>query len=109
MAKVNDYLEHLDFHLLTRTLRHFLYSCLCDVYVEAVKKVLSDPHHPHFETTLQTLFCTLITGLKLMHPLMPFITEELYQRLGCVSGVTTTSIMVQDFPTASEVSIKKQA
>ena len=44
-----------------------------------------------------------------MHPLMPFITEELYQRLGYASGVTTTSIMVQDFPTASEVSIKKQA
>ena len=102
VAKANDHLQHLELHLLTRTLRHFLYSCLCDVYVEAVKKVLNDPNDPRFEATLRTLFLVLRTGLQLMHPLMPFITEELYQRLRLGSG-TDTSIMAEAFPTANEV------
>ena len=112
VAKANDHLQHLELHLLTRTLRHFLYSCLCDVYVEAVKTVLNDPNDPHFEATLRTLFLVLRTGLQLMHPLMPFITEELYQRLrsagscsenGSSSGTEFTSIMTDAFPSANEV------
>ena len=111
MAKADVSLQNLEFHLLTRSLRSFLYSSLCDIYVEAVKKVLSDPHHPQFEATLQTIYLALITGLRLMHPVMPFITEELYQRLknfgngsGSSDSGRITSIMVEPFPIANEVS-----
>ena len=111
MAKADVSLQNLEFHLLTRSLRSFLYSSLCDIYVEAVKKVLSDPHHPQFEATLQTIYLALITGLRLMHPVMPFITEELYQRLknfgngsGSSDSGKITSIMVEPFPIANEVS-----
>ena len=58
-----------------------MYHSLCDIYVEASKTVLNDPSHPDFEETLSTLYVAVTTGLKLMHPLMPFITEELYQRI----------------------------
>ena len=111
MAKADVSLQNLEYHLLTRSLRSFLYSSLCDIYVEAVKKVLSDPRHPQFEATLQTIYLALITGLRLMHPVMPFITEELYQRLknfgngsGSSDSGKITSIMVEPFPIAEEVS-----
>ena len=79
--QVNCALEARSFHLVTRALREFMYHSLCDIYVEASKTVLNDPSHPDFEETLSTLYVAVTTGLKLMHPLMPFITEELYQRI----------------------------
>jgi valyl-tRNA synthetase len=100
---VNRHLATREFHLLTRELRHFLYSCLCDVYMEAVKDVLNDPDHPQFEATLHTLFVCLTTGLKLLHPLMPFVTEELFQRINLAFSLDSGSIMAAAFPTAQEV------
>ena len=46
----------------------------------------------------------LMTGLKLLHPIMPFITEELYHRLPPLDGEERkTSIMLEEFPTQTEV------
>ena len=90
---------------MTRTIHRFFYACLCDVYLEAIKDVLADPEHPHFESTLETLHICLTTGLKLMHPLMPYVTEELHQRLHGVMKVPCQSIMVESYPSPNEVKI----
>jgi valyl-tRNA synthetase len=71
--------------------------------MEAVKDVLNDPDHPQFEATLHTLFVCLTTGLKLLHPLMPFVTEELFQRINLAFSLDSGSIMAAAFPTAQAV------
>ena len=82
-----------------------MYHTLCDIYVEASKEVLTNPSHPLFEETLATLHLSIVTGLKLMHPLMPFLTEELYQRIQhefLGNDTKSKSIMVQSFPEYGE-------
>ena len=103
--QVNSALEAKSFHLATRALRQFMYHSLCDIYVEASKKVLNDPCHPAFDETLSTLHLAVTTGLKLMHPLMPFLTEELYQRIQfCfLKGQAVSSIMQEPYPEYEEV------
>lgn len=68
------------FSLATQSLHTFWLSDFCDVYVEAVKPIVygerKDAH-----ITLQTLYTCLDTGLRLLHPFMPFLTEELFNRL----------------------------
>lgn len=96
VKSAESHLENRDFHLLTRSLRQFLYSCLCDVYLEAVKPHLS---REHFSTvSFSTLYTVVSTGLQLLHPLMPYITEELYQRLPENHARTDLSIMTSRFP-----------
>ena len=77
-----------------------MYHVVCDIYVEASKEVLNNPFHPRFEETLATLHLSIVTGLKLLHPLMPFLTEELYQRIQheFLRTDTISSIMVESYP-----------
>ncbi len=69
----------------TRTYNIWLYD-LCDVYIELMKPVMAmDDNEPGAkeakEATRQTLWMALDTGLRLLHPFMPFVTEALWQRL----------------------------
>ena len=64
----------------------FWYKDLCDVYLEAIKPVMqldaSTPLNVKRKHATQTvLHCCIHNGLRLLHPFMPFVTEELYQRL----------------------------
>ena len=102
---IDQHWHNRDFHLMNKSLRQFLYFCLCDVYLESVKRVLNEPQHLEFEDTLQTLYVCLTTGLRLLHPLMPFVTEELYQRINAAFDVTCSSISIEAYPTPCEVSI----
>ena len=81
-----------------------MYHSLCDIYLEASKKALSDPSEPAFVETLATLHLAITTGLKLLHPLMPFLTEELYQRLqhDFQQGQTVSSILNETYPEYDE-------
>jgi valyl-tRNA synthetase len=72
----------------TQATYHFFWSDFCDWYLELVKPVLrkqpdGQPAYPvdHVRETQETLCVVLEGSLRLMHPLMPFLTEELWQRL----------------------------
>ena len=104
VSQMEQHLDERNFPLMPRCLRRFMYTNLCDVYLEAAKPYLADPDSEHFATTLATLQLVLITGLKLMHPLMPFLTEELYHRVPPLAGERRKdSIMVEKYPLGSEV------
>ena len=104
VSDVNGYFESRDFHLAARSLRTFLYSNLCDVYVEAAKPVLSDVTNSQFQVKYEVLRICLNTALKLLHPIMPFMTEELYQRIRVLSSdldppdLLNESIMTSEYP-----------
>ncbi len=71
--KVTDSINHYRFDLAAEEIYHFFWHTFCDQYIEKSKK-RRDEAQP-------TLLQVLETSLKLLHPFMPFITEEIYQRL----------------------------
>lgn len=85
--------------LVTHTLHHFWLHDLCDVYLEAVKPVLSQVPRPLGPP--QVLFSCADVGLRLLAPLMPFLAEELWQRLPPRAGSPPSpSVSVAPYPSA---------
>ncbi|CAM8986230.1 unnamed protein product [Rhodiola kirilowii] len=83
---------------------------LCDVYIEAIKPYFNGKD-PKFlserKLAKDTLWICLDNELRLLHPFMPFVTEELWQRLPCgVDNKQKESIMINDYP--SEVEKRKE-
>ncbi|CAG2054897.1 unnamed protein product [Timema podura] len=71
---------------------------LCDVYLEYLKPVFQSGDNAAISTAKQTLYTCLDYGLRLLSPFMPFITEELYQRLPRGAVVEFPSICVAAYP-----------
>ncbi|KAI9462009.1 tRNA synthetases class I-domain-containing protein [Lactarius psammicola] len=88
-----------NFMAATNAAYNFWLYELCDVYIEAMKP-MTDPT-VSAETRIsaqQTLYTCLDHGLRLLHPFMPFVTEELWQRLSRRPNDATPSIMVSKYP-----------
>ncbi len=78
---VTKELEAYRFDRATSALYQFFWHEYCDWYLELIKPVLQDPLHPQGSATRQTLQDTLEVFLRLLHPFMPFISEEIWQTL----------------------------
>jgi valyl-tRNA synthetase len=74
-------LDAYRFDRATNALYQFFWHEYCDWYLELIKPVLQDPLHPQGSATRQTLQDTLEVFLRLLHPFMPFISEEIWQTL----------------------------
>lgn len=100
----HHYLKTYRFDLLANTLYEFVWHEYCDWYLELSKPILYE------QTTLaagkrgtrRTLIHVLDQILKLLHPIMPFITEEIWQRVSKLTSQTTDSIMLSEFPKVIE-------
>ncbi|TEB35463.1 valine-tRNA ligase [Coprinellus micaceus] len=81
-TELNQALEERNFMTATNIAYNFWLYELCDVYIEAMKP-MTDGSAPESvkKSAQQTLYTCLDAGLKLLHPFMPFVTEELWQRL----------------------------
>jgi len=77
----------------------FFYKNFCDVYVEAVKPIMYGKDDSQRHASKNVLYTCIDRGLKLLHPMMPFITEELYQRLPHPDFNKSESICIAPFPT----------
>ncbi|KAL2150011.1 hypothetical protein VTH82DRAFT_7687 [Thermothelomyces myriococcoides] len=95
---INEALEARQFSTSTKLAYQFFYDELCDVFIENSKGILSDGTPEQQRSVQQTLYRTLDVALRLMHPFMPFITEELWQRLPRTKDHTTPSIMLAPYP-----------
>ncbi|KAK0702911.1 tRNA synthetases class I-domain-containing protein [Apiosordaria backusii] len=96
----NGALEAREFSRSTKVIYQFFYDELCDVFIENSKSIVSDGTPEQQNSIQQTLFRALDTSLRLMHPFMPFITEELWQRLPRPrrEGDTKSTIMLAPYP-----------
>jgi valyl-tRNA synthetase len=95
--------------LLAQTLYQFIWNEYCDWYLELSKPALQSGDDAEKRGTRRTLVRVLETWLRLLHPLMPFITEEIWQRVAPLAGMQGDSIMLQPYPKAQLVKIDESA
>ncbi|HSZ20530.1 MAG TPA: valine--tRNA ligase [Candidatus Acidoferrum sp.] len=95
-AQVNDALEHFRFHEAAHVVYHFFWGDFCDWYIEWVKPELLSSDRSKSAATWKNLFAAVENALRLLHPFMPFITEELWQQLPQREG--SCSIALDRFP-----------
>jgi valyl-tRNA synthetase len=96
--EINEHLTARDFSLATQISYKYFLNHLCDVFIENSKAILEGGSAEQRESTKQTLYTALESGLLLLHPFMPFLTEELFQRIPRRQGDKTPSITVANFP-----------
>jgi valyl-tRNA synthetase len=92
---VTSELEAYRFDRAANALYQFIWHEYCDWYLELIKPTLQNPASPDAPGTRQTLVDTLETTMRLLHPFMPFLTEEIWQTLPHQGE----SIVVQTYPT----------
>ncbi|EPQ53150.1 hypothetical protein GLOTRDRAFT_100848 [Gloeophyllum trabeum ATCC 11539] len=99
-AELNRYLTERNFMMATTAAYNFWLYELCDVYIEAMKPMTDESASAETrKSAQQTLYTCLDYGLRLLHPFMPFVTEELWQRLPRRPNDPTPSIMISSYPT----------
>lgn len=95
-----DTCAHLDkreFSEATSSVYNFWYD-LCDVYIENSKSLIQDGTPEQVKSAKDTLYTCIDGALKLIHPFMPYVTEEMWQRLPRRSSDKAISIMVASYP-----------
>jgi valyl-tRNA synthetase len=99
------------FDMASQALYEFIWNEYCDWYLELSKSVLwdDDASHEAKRGTRQTLIRVLEIWLRLLHPMMPFITEEIWQSVGALAGKSGPTIMLQPYPKPNEHDIDVQA
>jgi len=99
-AEVRAAFEEYRFDLASQSMYSFVWHEYCDWYVELSKVVLNNSHArpEQLRGTRRTLVRTLEAALRLLHPLMPFITEEIWQRVAPLAAKHGETIMLQPYP-----------
>ncbi|MCS6305521.1 MAG: valine--tRNA ligase [Nitrospira sp.] len=98
-------LESYRFDRAATVLYQFIWHEYCDWYLELIKPVLQTPEHPDGASTRHTLVETLETTMRLLHPFMPFITEEIWQTIPHQGD----SIVVQKYPASDQAWVAPDA
>lgn len=96
---VNTALADREFSKATIIVYRYWYTELCDVYIENSKAIIRDGTEEERQSAIQTLYTTLDAALTLIHPFMPYISEEMWQRLKRRPGDETKSVMLAKYPT----------
>ena len=114
-TEVIEAIDSYRFDLAAQALYDFVWHEYCDWYLELSKPVLWDENaDPELQLgTRRTLVRVLETVLRLSHPIMPFITEEIWQNIAPLAGIELDadgdSIMLQPYPTVDQSLVDPQA
>ena len=100
-AEVTDNMEKFELGLASGKIYDFIWSEYCDWYIEMCKARLYEGDEQQKNTAISVLVYTLQQALKLLHPIMPFITEEIYVEM-LQAG---ESIMISDWPVYDEAQV----
>ncbi|CNB78722.1 valyl-tRNA synthetase [Yersinia frederiksenii] len=98
---IKAYREAMDtyrFDLAAGILYEFTWNQFCDWYLELTKPVMNSGSQAELRGTRHTLIEVLEALLRLAHPIIPYITETIWQRVKTLKGITADTIMLQPFP-----------
>ncbi|CRY02539.1 valine--tRNA ligase [Yersinia enterocolitica] len=98
---IKAYREAMDtyrFDLAAGILYEFTWNQFCDWYLELAKPVMNSGSEAELRGTRHTLIEVLEALLRLAHPIIPYITETIWQRVKTLKGITADTIMLQPFP-----------
>jgi valyl-tRNA synthetase len=110
IERIHQNLKEYRFDLAAQTIYDFIWHDFCDWYLELVKPDLFNSSDPsRLKAARQTLLALLSTLLKLLHPFMPFITEEIWQRIKPITGEQAPTLMVAPFPAQGTHLIDREA
>jgi valyl-tRNA synthetase len=98
VKQVRQYFDTYRFDLAATALYEFTWNQFCDWYLELTKPVLFKGNEAQQRATRHTLVTVLESLLRLMHPIMPFITETIWQSVKPLANINADSIMLQAYP-----------
>ncbi|MBU1311714.1 MAG: valine--tRNA ligase [Gammaproteobacteria bacterium] len=102
VKQVRHYFDTYRFDLAAGALYEFTWNQFCDWYLELTKPVLFKGNDAQQRATRHTLVTVLESLLRLMHPIMPFITETIWQSVKPLAQIEADSIMLQAYPQTDE-------
>ena len=101
--------EGYRFDHAAQAIYEFVWNDYCDWYLELAKIALQSEDEAAQRGTRQTLVRVLESVLRLAHPLMPYITEEIWQRVAPLAGKSGQSLMLQPYPEADDGQVDEGA
>lgn len=101
-AEAQTHYANYRFDLLAQCLYEFAWNEFCDWFLELTKPALNGADAEDAASTRHTLLYVLEALLRLLHPLTPFVTEQLWQQVAPRLGITDDTVSLRPYPTAQE-------
>jgi len=109
LTEVEQHFVTYRFDLLAQALYEFVWNEYCDWFLELSKPALNSDDASAAASTRHTLLVVLETVLRALHPVIPFITEEIWQSVAPKLGIRAESILVRAWPNADDIPIDEAA
>lgn len=109
ITKARSAIESYRFDLYASSTYEFTWNQACDWYIELSKPALSEGDTPRARKSRATLLSVFTQILRLLHPTIPFITEELWTAIGPLTGANTKSLMLETYPIANPALLDPEA
>ncbi len=109
ITTTSEAIENYRFDLAAQAIYEFTWNEYCDWYLELAKISLQSDNLELQRGTRKTLVNILENILRLSHPIIPFITEEIWQRVAPLAGINADTIMLQPYPQSDSMQINQEA